>query len=48
MFTVSPEVDHRTIERLFRHKVLRMLLNKGEITPDMIGAQRGRAKILFL
>jgi hypothetical protein len=36
MFSVSPSVDTKTIERLFRHKVLRMLLNKGKITPDMI------------
>ncbi len=36
MFSVSPAVDTRTIERLFRHKVLSMLLNKGKITPDLI------------
>ncbi|MFO7715396.1 MAG: hypothetical protein R6V78_13235, partial [Desulfosarcina sp.] len=36
MFTVSPAVDTRTIEHLFRHKVLKMLLNKGKITPEMI------------
>lgn len=36
MFSVSPAADTRTIERLFRHEVLRMLLNKGKIAPDMI------------
>jgi len=36
MFSVSPAVDTGAVERLFRHKVLRMLLNKGKIMPDMI------------
>jgi hypothetical protein len=36
MLTVAPPIDTRTLERLFRHRVLRMLLKKGKITQDMI------------
>jgi hypothetical protein len=36
MFSVSPAVDTRFLEKVFRHKVLKMLLSKGKITKDMI------------
>jgi len=36
MFSVSPTVDTKTLEQIFRHKVLKMLLAKGKITHDMI------------
>jgi len=36
MFIVSPAIDTKALEQLFRHKVLKMLLAKGEITQDMI------------
>jgi hypothetical protein len=36
IFSVSPKVDTRTIEQIFRHNVLKMLLAKGKIMPDMI------------
>jgi len=36
MFTVSPTIDTKALEQLFRHKVLKMLLAKGKITQDMI------------
>ena len=36
MFTVSPTIDKKALEQLFRHKVLKMLLAKGKITQDMI------------
>ncbi len=36
MFSVSPTVDAKTLEQIFRHKVLKMLLEKGKITQDMI------------
>ena len=36
MFNVSPAIDTKAIEQLFRHKVLKMLLAKGKITQDMI------------
>ena len=36
MFSVSPSVDTKTLEQIFRHKVLKMLLAKGKITQDMI------------
>jgi len=36
MFTVSPTIDKKALEQLFRHKVLKMLLTKGKITQDMI------------
>jgi hypothetical protein len=36
LFSVSPKVDTGTIEQIFRHNVLRMLLAKGKIMPDMI------------
>jgi len=35
IFSVSPAVDTKAVEQIFRHKVLRMLLSKGKITPDM-------------
>ena len=36
MFSVSPTVDTKTLEQIFRHKVLKMLLTKDKITQDMI------------
>ncbi|MBW2133129.1 MAG: transposase zinc-binding domain-containing protein [Deltaproteobacteria bacterium] len=36
MLTVAPAIDTRTLERLFRHHVLKMLLKKGKITREMI------------
>jgi hypothetical protein len=36
MFRVSPPFGLKKLEALFRHKVLRMLLNKGNITQEMI------------
>ena len=36
MFSVSPTIDTKTLEQIFRHKVLKMLLAKGKITQDMI------------
>ena len=36
MFSVSPAVDIKALEQIFRHKVLKMLLAKGKITQDMI------------
>jgi len=36
MFTVSPAIDTKALEQLFRHKVLKMLLSKDKITQDMI------------
>jgi ribosomal protein S27E len=36
MFSVSLSVDTKALERIFRHKVLKMLLTKGKITQDMI------------
>ena len=32
MFSVSPTVYTKTLEQIFRHKVLKMLLEKGKIT----------------
>jgi hypothetical protein len=36
MFSVSPAVDTKAVEQIFRHKVLKMLLSKGKITRVMI------------
>jgi len=36
MFSVSPAVDTKALEQIFRHKVLKMLLAKGKIKSDMI------------
>jgi len=36
MFTVSPAIDTKALEQLFRYKVLRMLLAKGKITTHVI------------
>ena len=36
MFSVSPAVDTKALEQIFRHKVLKMLLAKGKIKQDMI------------
>jgi hypothetical protein len=36
MFSVSPALDTKALEQIFRHKVLKMLLAKGKITRDMI------------
>ena len=36
LFSVSPTIDTKTLEQIFQHKVLKMLLTKGKITQDMI------------
>jgi len=36
MFSVSPALDTKALEQIFRHKVLKMLLTKEKITRDMI------------
>ncbi|MDP2725496.1 MAG: transposase, partial [Syntrophales bacterium] len=36
MFRVSPPFELKKLEAIFRHKVFRMLLNKGKITQEMI------------
>jgi hypothetical protein len=36
MFRISPPFELKKLEALFLHKVLRMLLNKGKITQEMI------------
>ena len=36
MITVAPRIDARTLERLFKHHVLMMLLGKGKIAQDII------------
>ena len=36
MFRVAPPLELKKLEAIFRHKVLRMLLNKGKITKVMI------------
>jgi len=36
MFRVAPPFELKKLESLFRHKIFRMLLNKGEITEEMI------------
>ncbi|MEK6655153.1 MAG: hypothetical protein AABY92_08410 [Thermodesulfobacteriota bacterium] len=36
MFRVVPPFELKKLEALFRHKVFRMLLNKGKITEEMI------------
>jgi hypothetical protein len=36
MFRVAPPLELKKLEAIFRHKVLRMLLNKGKITQEMI------------
>jgi len=36
MFSVSPAIDTDTLEKIFRHMVLKMLLAKGKISPDVI------------
>ena len=36
MFTVLPDIDTKALERIFRHRILKMLLAKGKITQDMI------------
>ena len=36
MFSVSPTVDTKTLERIFRHKVFKMLLSKEKITEDLV------------
>ena len=35
-FRVAPPLELKKLESIFRHKVLRMLLNKGKITQEMI------------
>ncbi len=36
LFTVAPAFDTKALEKIFRHKVLKMLLAKGKITADLI------------
>jgi len=36
MFRVAPPLELKKLEAIFRHKVLRMLLNKGKITQEMV------------
>jgi len=36
MFRVAPPLDLKKLEAIFRHKVFKMLLAKGRITPDLI------------
>ena len=36
MFRVAPSLELKKLEAIFRHKVFRMLLNKGKITQEMI------------
>jgi hypothetical protein len=36
MFRVAPPFELKKLEALFRHKIFRMLLNKGKITEEMI------------
>ena len=36
LFSVSSAVDIETLEQIFRHKALKILLIKGKITQDMI------------
>ncbi|MBW1956830.1 MAG: transposase [Deltaproteobacteria bacterium] len=36
MLTVAPGIDRKILKRLFRHRMLRMLLKNGKITRDMI------------
>ncbi|MBN2438494.1 MAG: hypothetical protein JXL20_07815 [Deltaproteobacteria bacterium] len=36
MFRVAPPLELKKLEAIFRHKVLRMLLNKGKITREML------------
>ena len=36
MFRVAPPLELKKLEAIFRHKVLRMLLNKGKITQETI------------
>jgi hypothetical protein len=35
MFSVSPAIDAKALEQIFRHKVLKMLLTKGWIIVDI-------------
>jgi hypothetical protein len=36
MFRVAPPLELKKLEAIFRHTVLRMLLNKGKITQEMV------------
>jgi len=36
MFSVSPAINNDALEKIFRHMVLKMLLAKGKISPDVI------------
>jgi len=36
MFSVSPGIDTKALEQIFRRQVLKMLLAKGKITAAMI------------
>ncbi|MCB2168303.1 MAG: hypothetical protein KQI78_11610 [Deltaproteobacteria bacterium] len=44
MFSVSPAIDAKALEQIFRHKVLKMLLAKGKITQDHCGYEEGLEK----
>jgi hypothetical protein len=37
MFRVAPRFDTKTLEKIFRHKVFKMLFSKGKITKDIVG-----------
>jgi hypothetical protein len=36
MFRIAPPLELKKLETIFRHKIFRMLLNKGKITEEMI------------
>ncbi len=36
MFSVSPAIDKKALEKIFRHKVIKFLLGKGKISPDTV------------
>jgi hypothetical protein len=36
LFRVAPPLELKKLEAIFQHKVLRILLNKGNITKEMI------------
>jgi hypothetical protein len=36
MFRVAPPLELKKLEAIFRHKVFRLLLNKGKITQELI------------
>ncbi|HNY50866.1 MAG TPA: hypothetical protein PLV50_09765 [Smithella sp.] len=36
MFRVAPPLEFKKLEAIFRHKVFKMLLNRGKITKEMV------------